>query len=401
MLVGREKIAQAIERLNQSRAAFLPQISVTASQVRETKNLEAQGMNIPGVPPLIGPYNSFDARVRLMQNIFDARTVATYQALQVGRDMALAEQKKAQHEAVAIAGALYIQTLRSWERVELAKALLAKDREALRLAQSAWSAGSAARVSTLESRAQIEAGQSRLEIFQKEAGQATIDLAAALGLNPDTQLKLKAIKDDIPTPLPSDEEVIEEVKEHPEVAWAKKSLRQSELNRKIQVADFLPKIQGGADYGASGNTPANAKTTYMFGAQAQWPLFEGGLRIGKVREASGETRQKKIQLKETEKKVEAGIRAAGHSVKAAVTEVRAAHADYAKALQKLAIAKERFDSGLGTHYELTEALAALALARDNLREAKAVQQLARLELIYRSGKIDQYLQTLLAKQGLP
>ena len=55
----------------QAAAALLPDLSGTAGQSRVFRqNLAAEGITF-GASPLIGPYNSFDARFHLTQTLFD------------------------------------------------------------------------------------------------------------------------------------------------------------------------------------------------------------------------------------------------------------------------------------------------------------------------------------------
>src|SRR6185369_7531984 len=72
----------------QARSALLPNIAGVSYQASITTNLAALGFQ-PGIFPgiqtsFIGPFNNFDARARLVQNIFDLSAIRNYQSSRQG-----------------------------------------------------------------------------------------------------------------------------------------------------------------------------------------------------------------------------------------------------------------------------------------------------------------------------
>jgi len=67
--------ASAVDAAEASRRAatadLLPQLRAGVSEARLKINLEAFGLTLPGVPPLVGPFNVFDARAYLQQSLLD------------------------------------------------------------------------------------------------------------------------------------------------------------------------------------------------------------------------------------------------------------------------------------------------------------------------------------------
>src|SRR5579872_2911130 len=57
IVMAHERVQQAVARLGQTEANLLPQVTASASQSRQTRNLAAQGLNIPGLDPRLGPFN--------------------------------------------------------------------------------------------------------------------------------------------------------------------------------------------------------------------------------------------------------------------------------------------------------------------------------------------------------
>ena len=73
-LLAQERKLEARGIEKESLAGLLPNVSAAAYQANLTLNLAALGFQpgtFPGIKTFIGPFNNFDARVRLQQILFD------------------------------------------------------------------------------------------------------------------------------------------------------------------------------------------------------------------------------------------------------------------------------------------------------------------------------------------
>ena len=86
------------------------------------ENLAAQGLTFGGIPSLIGPYNSFDARFQLTQTLFDLSTIRRYRAAGAGRDLAASQEALAREQVAAAAALSYIEAVRARKAVAAAQA---------------------------------------------------------------------------------------------------------------------------------------------------------------------------------------------------------------------------------------------------------------------------------------
>src|SRR6185369_15662882 len=62
VLMSSERVKQALARQTLARSSLLPTVQGQASEYRQIRNLESQGIEFPGRDPVVGPFNSFDAR---------------------------------------------------------------------------------------------------------------------------------------------------------------------------------------------------------------------------------------------------------------------------------------------------------------------------------------------------
>jgi hypothetical protein len=87
-LLARERKIEAQGIEQESLAGLLPSVSAAAYQANLTVNLAALGFQpgtFPGInSPFIGPFNNFDARIRLQQTIFSLSAIRAYQAGRAG-----------------------------------------------------------------------------------------------------------------------------------------------------------------------------------------------------------------------------------------------------------------------------------------------------------------------------
>ena len=102
----------AEERTVESRAqrgiglsALLPNVSGAAYQMNLTANLAAQGLSasvFPGIPAFIGPFSRFDARLEMVQSLFNLASIRRYRATRYGVQLAV-EQRRLADDILAAA----------------------------------------------------------------------------------------------------------------------------------------------------------------------------------------------------------------------------------------------------------------------------------------------------------
>ncbi|MGH3055396.1 MAG: hypothetical protein ACRDL7_10510, partial [Gaiellaceae bacterium] len=90
--IAESRTRGAEARVTQSRAALLPELSGSASQVSRTFNKNSLGITFPAapgvtpIPDLIGPYNIVDARLHVSQTLLDVSGWESWQASRGGAE---------------------------------------------------------------------------------------------------------------------------------------------------------------------------------------------------------------------------------------------------------------------------------------------------------------------------
>lgn len=393
ILVANERVQQALSRITQARSVLYPQLEGNAYQTRQTINLQAYGIvvPVPGFETFVGPFNSFDARIRLSQTLFDAAALKRLQVARKGKQVSQAEREKTRQDVLALVANLYLDAQRTRERIPLIEALVRRDQTRLRIARSQNRVGLGSEYEITQAQAGLADSKSKLEQAKAQSRERELDLLAALGLPANTRLKFPATNGLIKKSPPEKNEIEQNVASHPDVRVAQKEVQQANAVRKSEVAEYFPKLTGTADYGVSGANPGNADDTYSYGGQLTIPIFQGRLRGAKVQEATSLIREKEDQLSDTRRQTLARALRSLASLRQTYSLLQAADAQMAQASQQLNLAREREQSGLGSELEVVEATANRAGAQDRKNEAVATYRLAWVTMAHSLGDMDSFL----------
>lgn len=395
VLMAGERVRQALARLGQSRSVLRPQVSAGVSGTRQTRNLEASGIELPGRDPLVGPFNVFDARVRLTQALFDENARRRLEEARAGRALSEAQRRRAAQDAMALAAALYVEARRAREAVATAEILFRRDRERLEVARARKEAGLSSALDAEQAQVAAAAGRRTLEAARTAALERRQDLAVALGLDAGTEIEFSTAVEtsDLSGPrsgvMPTDSAALRAALEsHPDAISAREELSLRRAGASAVRGEVLPKASLGADYGAIGESPADAKTTYTVGLQALVPVLEGGRAGNRRREAESQEAESRLRLEDVERRLAADIRAAGQSLESAGWALESAEKDAAFAGRQAALAAERAESGLGSRLEASDAAAQAVYARDRRDEARAGYDTARIRWARALGRVE-------------
>jgi len=389
VVMAHERVQQAVARLAQAHSSLLPQVSASASEERRTVNLAAEGITIPipGFSTEVGPFNTFDARLKLTQAIFDAETLQSLKFARAGQDLAFEQKHKAQQDTMALVATLYVEAKRARDAIALGETLETRDKKELTLAASQVKLGTGSQTDADEAVAHLAESQRYLTAAQSQAEERRLDLASALDLPVDQAIVFK----DSPTLAPEaamNPLTSEELESHPDVAVARQTLVQREAQAGVIKAGYAPKVSAEADYGASGNLPSNSIGTYNYGGQVSMPIFEGGDRQRRVDEAQHQVQESQTQLEDTRIQTQAKARSAAESVKSSWAAVQSKKTALEVADKELDLARQKLRLGVGTDLEWIEQEARDAQARDDWEEATATYQMARVTLAQALGKME-------------
>lgn len=391
----RERIAAAQAVADTSLGALLPNVGGFVNGRNQTVNLAAFGLPSDRLAGLgltrsvTEPFDVYDARATVVQNIFSLSLLQRWRAAKTGVDVAGLEAEVTKRDVMATVGLLYIEALRADEAVKARQADIQLSQQLLKLARDRKAAGVATGLDVTREEVQLENNKQRLLVAQNDQESARLNLIRALGLNFDMRLVL------------TDElKFVDVAQEHPNDALT--TARENRAELKVQItrqklaalslssiaSERLPSLSLNGDYGWIGVKPDDALATRTIGLTLSVPIFDGGQREGRVSESRSRVRQESIRMKDVSDQVTLEVRNALLTLESSTQQVAVSEKGLELALTELTFARDRFAAGLATNIEVTNAQTSVARARDNQIEALFRFNASRINLARAKGEIE-------------
>jgi outer membrane protein TolC len=165
------------------------------------------------------------------------------------------------------------------------------------------------------------------------------------------------------------------LEQRPELAQARLRVTLSRADVRATQGGYAPRIRARAASTAQ-NPPAGTALNefdwgWSAGVVAEWSLFDGGLREAEIAQKRLELAKAEEDLGEMRRMIELEIEALHAELRQAAEAVAATAENLALARQNLGIARTRYEAGLVTHLEFTDAELALRTASLGRLEALA------------------------------
>lgn len=392
--LARAATEQARGKALQDASGLLPQIMGTVQQSRVFKiNLEAQGFpgNSPLFSPLLGPFNSFDARLQLVQSILDFHSIWKMEHGRAEKRAADLEERLAR-EQVAAAGALsYLEAQRTLRAVDAAQSQLKLSESLRKLARDQHGSGMATGVDVARAETNYALEDLRLIRAQLASREADIRLKRLIGLPMDTPLTLTVLSSTDSVDQPGVDQAIGEARHNRfELQIAHAFMESETYNLRSEKAGHLPSLIAKADYGFSGNTPDSTARTGSIGGLLQLPILSGGDTHGRVVEASAKEKEAQDRYDDMQAQVEEDVRLSLQILAAAIDEVRVSNQAVDLAQKELTMARDRYAAGVGDNIQLLSAQTSLDRALDGQVDTFAHFDTARVNLATALGHMQDF-----------
>ena len=391
----KERIATAQAQTNTSFGALLPNVGGYLNGRHQTVNLAAFGLPADRLSGLgltrsvTDPFEVYDARATLVQNIFSLSLLQRWRAAKSGLDVAGLEAEVTKRDVMATVGLLYIEVLRADEAVKARLTDIELSQQLLKLARDRRTVGVATGLDVTRQEVQLENNKQRLLVSQNEQESARLNLIRALGIAFDVRLTLTDELKFVPPVTQRVEEALVIAREQRlELRAQETRQRLATLSLSSVTSERIPSLSLNGDYGWIGLKPDEAVTTRSIGLTLSIPIFDGGQREGRISENRSRVRQESIRMKDVSDQVTLEVRNALLTLESSTQQVAVAEKGLELALKELTFAKDRFAAGLVTNIEVTNAQASVARARDNQIEALFRFNASRINLARAKGEID-------------
>jgi len=393
-----ELTRQAEARSTQARAALLPSLDATVSEQNLNRSLAAFGFTgalIPGfaIPPVIGPFNVFDARVSGTQSVFDFSSIWRYQSSKSAVAAARSDRDNTGDQIAAQVAKAYLDALRGQADAETARANAELAQALLDQAERLKTAGTGTGIDVTRARVELANARQRVVFSNNQQRRSRLELLKAMNMRLDANVTLTDQLVYVPVPP----EVLADVKAK---ALEKRADYRAQLDRQNTAKlsshatgmERLPSVAAFADYGSIGTGINSALPTRTYGIQLKVPIFDGGRREGRRAEAESQFRSERIKANDLKDEIDLETRLAIDALQSAEEEVKVAAEGLDLAQNELDQARRRADAGVAISLEVTDAQTRLTRARDNQTQALFHYSQARIDLGQATGSLRSFLQ---------
>ncbi len=402
---GNARVALAQELIEQARtqqaiakSVFLPNLDGSVAERRQVSNLQAVGFNfklpIPGfsIPSIVGPFSVFDARVTAQQSIFNFSDYHKYQAAKISATAVRTDADATRNSVSDEVARNYLTCLLADANRATAQANVELSGVLLKLAGQQKDAGTGTGIEVTRAQVQLANDRQSLIRADNDRSRAILQLLKTIGLKMDAPVELTTKLDLKKTDDVSSDVLVEQArKARPELKTERQRQDAARLTITSVKDERLPSVGAQADYGTIGSDVGSAHPTYTMGISLRVPIFDGGRREARISQSLSQYHQEEIRLRDLDRQVELQVRTALEALHSATAEVQAANEGQALSENELAQARRRYEAGVSTSIEVTDAQTRLQRARDNLVKALYDHNVARLDLATATGTIAEYV----------
>jgi outer membrane protein TolC len=367
-MAAQAQAGAARERIGEARSSLLPQVFGVAEYLRATDNGigDTTYLTAPGVTraPSTGRH------VNQLTDTFDnyLASVAAFQYLfDFGRTHGLVEQRDAEADAEAARSRLveldlvfqvskaYFDLLAAKEIVTVFEQAVAQREQHLREAQVKSQAGLKPEIDVYT--AQSDLARAQLQLVDARNGVATAKVALdnAMGLGdraPEYTLSEQLSPGRITET--SEQYLARAIEQRPDLKMLVDEARAAGAEIKQYRSDYLPRVGGVAGYNVRGQdaTPGN---NYYVGMVVTWPIFNGFLTDHQVEEARLKQDAVKHGIEDLRQQIVLQVKRSFLDWQASLDRIHQAEATLAASRAELELAEKRYETGLGSIIELTDA----------------------------------------------
>ena len=390
--VAQERIDEAKGRRWQSDSDLLPHLSLGATQGRVFwENFAAQGLSNFGFG-VIGPFNTFDARLQVTQRIFDLSAISKFQAANVDVDIAGLEEDLALQQVTTAAVIAYLDVLQAKEKLRAVEQDLALAQQLTTLAQHQLDVGIVTNLDVIRSQTSLAQYKAREQEDIQGVNTAFLSLKRVTGLPLESDINLSdslQFFDD--KPLSAADAINAAIKGRFEMSIADSKVKYAQFQLSEANRERLPKISAYGDYGLSGVDPDRlVHKAAQISVNVSMPIFEGGDIEGKTRQQQSQKKQALSLRDDMQTQVEEDVRLALQTLITTTEQVKAAGEALRLATQEVGLARDQYANGVGNNIAVIDAQATLENSRQSYVAALVQYHMARVNYYSAMGKTESF-----------
>jgi outer membrane protein len=400
VLVARAATSVARAQADQAFAPLLPQVTGTAAYTRQTGNCVPRALFNPTgtsttstCPPgrfdLAQSFNVWNFGLTANQLIYDFGQ--THQRYKAASDTVEAQQlseRTTRLQVVSTVRKAFFNARSAKDLVEVQQQTLDDQNKHLAQIEGFVRVGTQPQIAVAQQKALVANTQVQLISAQNTYETAKAQLNQAAGIAGGTEYdvgddELPAIEDE---DQPLDVLAAKALAARPELASLDRQRAAQEATLSSAKGEYGPALSANASATEGGTSLNGLVPNWAAGVALTWPIFQGGLTIGQIRQAEAGLQSVDAQRALEELQVRLDIDSARLAVRAAKATITAANDALASAREQLRLAEQRYATGVGSIIELYDAQVAYAGAAAQAVQARYSLASARAQLLAALGR---------------
>ncbi|HEV8639994.1 MAG TPA: TolC family protein [Methylomirabilota bacterium] len=378
--------AAARFRVDQALAPLLPQLTGSVTATKSQSVTLSNNQATLNAPVFVSREMSDTllAQVALSQLLFDfGKNMAATEAAKKLAAVAL-EDIELQRQLIALAvKEAYTNILFAQRLIRVNQQAVDRAQLNLKSARGFFEVGT--RPKSDVARAEVDVANSRVDLIRARNAErlARVALNTAMGIEVDTPTQ---VQDNLVYELVTLDRIAirdEALRQRPEYRQARLRVEAAEASERQAFRNFFPDISGSGTYGG---TRTDLNESWTLGLSLSWSLFDGGSRIARYREAKANLEASRARVRATELDLSRELEQAQILVEEAQERIQAAQTAVVSAQENFRLAQGRFDAGVGTILELTDAQLALTQTQNTETQALADFRIALYRLDRARGR---------------
>jgi len=349
-------------------SALLPHVTAGPYVAASEINLSQIGFtSLPGVriPPSVGPFSYFDARVTVTQSVFDWKSINAARAASQSLQSVQSSFKDARDLVVLAVGYTYLQAIADEARIETAEAQVKTAQALFDQATDQVNAGTSPAIDSLRAKVELQTRQQQLIQAKNNFAIQKLTVARVIGLASGQEFELTDRSPYHPfEAITVDEALKRAYASRSDYQAAMTNVRAAEFSRKAAVAGYLPSLSFNADYGAGGAHPSTATQVSDVRGTISIPIFQGGSVHGDILQADARLEQSRERLDNLRAQIDSDVRTALLNLQSSAELVKVARSNIDLAEETLVQSRDRFSAGVTDTVEVVQSQEAVASAHE-------------------------------------
>ena len=349
-------------------SALLPHVTAAPYVATSEINLAELGFTGFGgvqIPPSVGPFSYFDARVAVTQSLFDWKSINTVRAANQSLKSAQYTFKDARDLVVLAVGYTYLQAIADQARIETAEAQVKTAQTLYDQATDQVNAGTSPAIDGLRAKVELQTRQQRLIQAKNNFAIQKLTVGRVIGLAPGQEFEFTDKSPYQPFEGIAVEEALKRAyASRSDYQAATSDVRAAEFSRKAAAAGYLPSLSFNADYGAGAAHPSTATQVFDVRGTLSIPIFLGGSVRGEVLQANARLEQSRERLDNLRAQIDSDVRTALLNLQSAADLVNVARSNIDLAEETLVQSRDRFSAGVTDTVEVVQSQEAVASAHE-------------------------------------